>query len=104
MSQPIIYTLLALALVLPVVGAFVLRLLGERLGERALALGAALLFGLAVASVLALARADARELRVGSLALLLSSPRGSDSFELPPGVVVEGGDPAAAVATAPVPP
>jgi hypothetical protein len=63
--------LLVLALLLPIVGAAVLRILLPRLSPRQLALGAVLVFGVAMGSVLALARSDISTLRLGGITLLL---------------------------------
>ena len=75
MSQTFVYTLLFVALILPVLGALLLRLLAAYLGERGLALGMALLCSSAIASVLILARADIGALRIGDLTLLSPSSR-----------------------------
>lgn len=71
MSQSFILILLILALVLPVLGASVLRLLGPRLSPGRLYGAAALIFGVAFVSVLALARSNISSLQVGGLSLLL---------------------------------
>ncbi len=84
MSQPAIYLLLFLALVLPVPGAFAVRLLAGRIGERGVLLGATGFVLLAIISALALARADVPLLRVGDLTLFLPSTRLSDDQSAPP--------------------
>lgn len=84
MSQTLVYTLLFLALILPIPGALLLRLFAARIGERGIAIGAAAVFGLAIASALFLSRADVGILRVGELTLLLPGTRASDDFVLPP--------------------
>jgi LysM repeat protein len=71
MSQSFVFALLALALVLPVLGAVVLRILGSRLSPTQLYGSAALMFGVAFLSVLLLARANVSSLQVGDLSLLL---------------------------------
>jgi LysM repeat protein len=71
MSQSLVFTLLALALVLPVVGSIALRVLAPRLSPPQLAGAAALIFGIAIASVLVLARANIPSLQIGDLSLLL---------------------------------
>lgn len=71
MSQALIYTLLALALVLPFVGASVLRVFFARLSEWQVVLATTVVFGVAIASVLVLARSNADSLRIGNLTLLL---------------------------------
>lgn len=81
MSQWIVYLLLLLALVLPVIGAGVLRLLSPRLDLRTFLIGAALIFGVSIGSVLVLSRSNVESLRIGNLTLLLplTSPlSGSD--------------------------
>ncbi len=60
-----------LALVLPALGAVVLRLLAPRLAAGQLYGAAALIFAVAIISVLALARSDISSLQVGGLSLLL---------------------------------
>ena len=84
MSQPAIYLLLFLGLVLPVPGAFAVRLLAGRIGERGVILGATGFVLLAIISALALARADVPLLRVGDLTLFLPSTRLSDNQSAPP--------------------
>jgi LysM repeat protein len=71
MSQPLVFVLLALALALPLLGAIVLRVFAPRMSPPQLAGAAALIFGVALASVLLLARADIASLQVGDLSLLL---------------------------------
>ncbi|HET9223223.1 MAG TPA: LysM peptidoglycan-binding domain-containing protein [Roseiflexaceae bacterium] len=71
MSQPLVIMLLALALVLPVLGSIALRLLAPRLSSSQFVGAAALIFGIALASVLVLARANVPRLQVGDLSLLL---------------------------------
>jgi pyruvate/2-oxoglutarate dehydrogenase complex dihydrolipoamide acyltransferase (E2) component len=90
MPEPIVYLLLALALALPVPGAAVLRLFDGRLGQRGVALGAAVLFGLAIASALLLSRSDVGLLRIGDVSLLLPGTHASDSFSLPADIVDPG--------------
>jgi len=71
MAQPFVLALLALALVLPIIGATFLRLLAPRLTGAQLAGAAVLIFGVVFASVLLLARANIASLQVGELSLLL---------------------------------
>jgi LysM repeat protein len=71
MSQSLVFILLLLALVLPVLGAIVLRFLAPRLSQLQLYAAALLVFGTAIASVLLLARANVASIRVGELSLLL---------------------------------
>lgn len=84
MSQPAVYLLLFLALVLPVPGAIAVRLLAGRVGERALIGAAAAIFLIAIACALALARAEVTALRVGDLTLFLQATRRSDAIVLAP--------------------
>jgi LysM repeat protein len=71
MSQSLVFILLLLALVLPLLGAIVLRLLAPRLTPAPLYGAAALIFAVAVVSVLMLARSNISSLQVGGLSLLL---------------------------------
>src|SRR5262245_37197666 len=71
MSQTVVFILLAFALVLPVLGAIVLRLLLERLPPAQIYAAAALIFSVAIASVLLLARANVTNIQIGELSLLL---------------------------------
>lgn len=80
MSQTLVYTLLFVTLILPVLGALLLRLLAAYLGARGLALGMALLCISAMTSALILARADIGALRIGDLTLLSPSSRRTDSL------------------------
>lgn len=89
MSQSLVYLLLFLALLLPVPGAILVRLLGARLGTRVLVGGATILFTLAIGSTLVLAQADVSTLRVGDLTLLLPAARRSEEFVLPPEALPE---------------
>lgn len=84
MPEALVYLLLFIALVLPVPGVLVLRLLGRRMGERPVVLGAATIFALAILSALVLARSEVGLLRVGSFSLLLPGTRAFDSAALPP--------------------
>jgi nucleoid-associated protein YgaU len=74
MSQSLVYMLLALALVLPVLGSIILRVLAPRLSPPQIGGAAALIFGVALASVFLLARANVPSLQVGDLSLLLPAP------------------------------
>lgn len=72
MSQALIYTLLALALVAPVFGALALRfLLSKRLSEPQVNRSAAVLFAIAIISVFMLAFSNVEKLSVGNLEILL---------------------------------
>jgi LysM repeat protein len=63
--------LLALALLLPLVGAALLRLFAARLSPRLGVTLASAMFAIAVASVVVLARSDATSLQLGRITLLL---------------------------------
>lgn len=85
MSQVVVFLLMILALVLPVIGAAALRVFAPRLDARQFFGGAALLFGIAIASVLVLSRSNIESLRIGNLTLLLPlSAPATDQFDLPP--------------------
>lgn len=84
MPEALVYLLLFVALVLPLPGVMVLRLLGRRVGERPVVLGSAAIFALAILSALTLARSEVGLLRVGSFSLLLPGTRAIDSAALPP--------------------
>jgi nucleoid-associated protein YgaU len=103
MSQPVVYLLLFLALVLPVPGAIVVRLLAGRLGERGVLLGSAAVFTVAIASVLALARADIGALRVGDLTLFVQTAR-RDEAPPPPDAVAPAAPDVPPDAAPPLPP
>ena len=79
MSQSLVYMLLALALVLPVLGSIILRVLAPRLSPPQIGGAAALIFGVALASVFLLARANVPSLQVGDLSLLLPAPAAEES-------------------------
>ena len=85
MPQSLTYILLAFALVLPMLGAIVLRVMAPRLAPFQLYGAAALLFGVAFVSVLALARSNVSSLQIGRLSLLLpvAAPAEQD-VALPP--------------------
>jgi LysM repeat protein len=80
-----------MALLLPVVGAVALRLFGSRIGARGLAIAAAALFGVTIASALLLSRSDVGVLRIGDVSLLLPGTRPGVSFALPADVTVSDG-------------
>jgi LysM repeat protein len=81
MSQSLVFTLLALALALPLFGAIVIRILTPRLAAPQLYGAATLIFAVALASVLLLARANVSSLQIGQLSLLL--PVGNSADERP---------------------
>src|SRR4051795_4989900 len=80
MPQSLIITLLLFALVLPILGAVVLRLLITRLAPVQLGGAAALLLAVVVASVLLLARSDIPSLQIGNLSILLPVTAPEDAF------------------------
>jgi LysM repeat protein len=87
MTQLLVLVLLVCALVLPVLGAVALRVLAPRLPEGRLTLAAALIFGLAAASVLVLARGDVSRIQVAGLTVLLPvSAPAEGEVVLPPGL------------------
>lgn len=71
MNPTLVLLLLILALVLPVVGAAALRLLIPRLSARQFYAGAALIFAVAVSSVLLLARSPISDVQVAGLTVVL---------------------------------
>jgi hypothetical protein len=71
MSQSLIYILLLFALVLPVIGAIVLRILGSRLSPAQLYGAAGGILAVVLASVFLLARSDVPILQIGALSVLL---------------------------------
>ncbi|MEI6777104.1 MAG: LysM domain-containing protein [Chloroflexales bacterium] len=83
MPEPLVYLLLATALLLPILSAVVLRLFGTRIGVRGVAFAAAILFGIAITSALILSRSDVGMLRIGDVSLLLPGTRPGISFALP---------------------
>ena len=84
MSQPLVYILLACALVLPTLGALTLRVLGRRLTLLQLYGAAAGVFAVALVSVLLLVRGDVPSLQIGQLSILLPvSAPGDLEPELP---------------------
>jgi LysM repeat protein len=86
MSQSLIYLLLLGALVLPVLGALVLRVFAPRLSQRTGVLAASLLFGFAIVSALVLGRSDVGSLQIGKLTLLLPvlNPSAPPVLPVPP--------------------
>lgn len=71
MSQSLVYILLLFALVLPVLGAILLRVLGGRLSQAQLYSAAGGIFAVVLVSVLLLARSDVPSLQIGALSVLL---------------------------------
>ena len=71
MSQSLIYILLLFALVLPVLGAILLRILGARLSPMQLYRAAGSIFAVVLVSVFLLARSDVPSLQIGALSVLL---------------------------------
>ncbi|MEI7646459.1 MAG: LysM peptidoglycan-binding domain-containing protein, partial [Chloroflexales bacterium] len=83
MPEPLVYLLLAMALLLPIIGAVALRLSGPHVSTRIGTIAAAILFGVTIASVLLLSRSDVGVLRIGDVSLLLPGTRPGASFALP---------------------
>jgi LysM repeat protein len=71
MSQSLIYILLLFALVLPVLGAILLRVLSARLSPTQLYGAAGSIFAVVLVSVFLLARSDVPSLQIGALSVLL---------------------------------
>lgn len=88
MPEPLVYLLLATALLLPILGAVALRLFGTRIGVRGVAFAATILFGVAITSVLILSRSDVGMLRIADVTLLLPGTRPGISFALPADIQV----------------
>ncbi len=86
MSQTLVLTLLVLALIVPFVGATVLRLLAGRIASRALIVSATLVFSLAIGSAIALARAPVTSLTIAGFTVLLpySAPASAPQPPQPP--------------------
>ncbi len=102
MNQTLVYLLLGLGLLLPVLGALGLRALSNRLNNVQFTAAAALLFVVAIASVLVLSRSNAANLRIGNLTLLLPLTGAPANVPLlPPGVPVDEGPPALPTEVAP---
>ena len=94
MTQSLVFALLMLALVLPMLGALALRVLASRLTPVQLYGAAALLFGVALVSVFALARSNVSSLQVGRLTVLLpvSAPDEEELQLAPPTIMPAPGD------------
>lgn len=86
MSQLLIFGLLAGALIVPVLGAVLLRLLADRLPDSFINGGGIVLFAIAIASVLVLVNSQVTSLSVGGLTLLLplSDPVAQSAVNQPP--------------------
>src|SRR5689334_22708643 len=86
MSQSLIFIFLALALALPFLGAMTLRMLAGRLTPGQLYGAAAIIFGVAIASVLVLARSDIPSVQLFNVTLLLpaSAAEGPDLAQQAP--------------------
>jgi hypothetical protein len=80
MPQSLVYILLLCALVLPMLGALVLRILARRLAPAQLYGSAAAILGIALVSLFLLARGNVPSLQLGGLSILLpvSAPEDSD--------------------------
>jgi LysM repeat protein len=71
MSESLVYILLLFALVLPVLGAILLRVLSARLSPAQLYGAAGSIFAVVLVSVFLLARSDVPSLQIGALSVLL---------------------------------
>ncbi|NJP06037.1 MAG: hypothetical protein HC837_10645 [Chloroflexaceae bacterium] len=71
MSETMVFVLLALALVVPIIGAIVLRLLTHYLPGIARTLIAVVLFGAAISSALVLAQSQPSSVQIGNFNLVL---------------------------------
>ncbi|NNJ10113.1 LysM peptidoglycan-binding domain-containing protein [Chloroflexales bacterium ZM16-3] len=90
MPEPLVYLMLFLALLLPLLGAVALRLLDARMGERRVLIASAVVFGVAIASALALSRSDVGAIRIGDVSLLLPGTRPDTVFVLPADIPIQG--------------
>lgn len=107
MSQTVVYILLILALILPVLGALILRVLESRLAPGQLYGTAAAILGVALVSVFLLARSDVPSLQLGGLSILLpvTAPDDDDlNIPLPDVAELPTSEPAAATAAPAVTP
>ncbi|MEN9934380.1 MAG: hypothetical protein RLZZ387_959 [Chloroflexota bacterium] len=88
MNQILVLLLLTFALVVPIIGAAALRLLASRLDEGRRTIAGALIFVIAAASVLVLARGDVSRVQVAGLTVLLpiAAPSEGD-IVLPPEIL-----------------
>lgn len=87
MAQWMLLSLLFAALVLPIIGAAVLRLSWAYLGERARAVLAIAIFGITFGALFMLARSDIASLRVAGLTVLLPIAAPVEAPTLPPQIL-----------------
>lgn len=85
MSDMLVYILLFCALIFPVVGSLLLRVVSQYLSDKQIAAIAIVIFGVALASVTTLVRSDISSLSFGNLTLLL--PLTGSTSGAPPRVV-----------------
>ncbi len=84
MDQQLVWVLLGLALLAPVIGAGVLRLLSSSLPPLVLTVSSLAVAGVAIVSVLWLGSSNVNQLQIGNLSLLLPVSRSEGlGFELP---------------------
>lgn len=85
MDQQLVWGLLGLALLAPIIGAVVLRLLSSTLSPLLLTVSSLAVAGVAIVSVLWLGSSNVNQLQIGNLSLLLpvSRSEGLVGFELP---------------------
>jgi LysM repeat protein len=79
----VVYLLLFAALIAPIPGAILLRLLNDRISERGMLIGTAVLVGAASISVLTLSQVDVGPIRIGNISLMLERQRPSDPVDVP---------------------
>lgn len=84
MDQQLVWGLLGLALLAPIIGAVVLRLLSSTLSPLLLTVSSLAVAGVAIVSVLWLGSSNVNQLQIGNLSLLLPVSRSEGlGFELP---------------------
>ncbi len=84
MDQQLVWGLLGLALLAPIIGAVVLRLLSSTLSPLVLTVSSLAIAGVAIVSVLWLGSSNVNQLQIGNLSLLLPVSRSEGlGFELP---------------------
>lgn len=96
MSQPLVFVLLVLALVVPILGAIVLRVLNPRLSPSWMGVGMVVVGGASVLSVVVLAQSHITSLQIGNVTLLLPDTGYAPGEEArpapPPGYLTGAGE------------
>jgi hypothetical protein len=95
MSQPLIFVLLVLALVVPILGAIVLRVFSPRLSPARMVAGMVVVGGASVLSVVVLAQSHITSLQIGNVTLLLPDmgyAPGGEARPAPPPEYLTGGE------------